>query len=184
MNKREVILSEALKEFSSNDYKNASVNRIIEHAKTSKGNFYHYFKNKEDLYITLLKEAWTKKTEFMCIDEGNDLFSFLQKQVLAGIRFSKENPEYYRLSRRFANEKNTKLYNRVLSEIGAEYNIGNFKYDAAAIHDDLPENFVNSFMSLIINNMNELIDENDDLLEIEKKLHLLIKILKNGLEKK
>jgi TetR/AcrR family transcriptional regulator len=190
MNKRETILEVALTEFSRNDFENASVNKIIKDANTSKGNFYHYFSSKEELYIALLKDAWRKKLEFMNITDENDIFAFLQKQVLAGIKFSKENPEYYQLSRRFAKEKNTNIYNRVLSEITSEYNddrlnfITEIKYDSSTISDEFPKEFVDNFILFVLNYINELIEENDDISKIEEKLLLIIKVLKNGLEQK
>ncbi|SCP96208.1 TetR/AcrR family transcriptional regulator [Anaerobium acetethylicum] len=190
MNKREAILEAALTEFSSNDFENASVNNIIKEANTSKGNFYHYFSNKEELYIALLKEAMRKKAEFMNIADENDIFVFLEKQVLAGIRFSRENPEYYQLSRRFAKEKNTKIYNRVLEEITNEYNNESFnsitemKYDRTIFSNEFPEEFIGNFIQMVLNNINELIEENDDIPKIEEKLLLIIKVLKNGLEQK
>lgn len=190
MNKREAILEAALTEFSSNDFENASVNKIIKDANTSKGNFYHYFSNKEELYIVLLKEAWQKKAEFMNITDENDIFVLLEKQVLAGIRFSRENPEYYQLSRRFATEKNTNIYNRVLEEIASERNdqrlnsITKMKYDRSTISDEFPKEFIDNFILLVLNNINELIEEDDNISEIEEKLHFIIKVLKNGLERK
>lgn len=189
MNKREAILEAALIEFSSNDFENASVNKIIKDANTSKGNFYHYFSNKEELYIALLKEAWRKKAEFMYITDENDIFVFLEKQVLAGIRFSRENPEYYQLSRRFAKEKNTNIYNRVLEEITCESSnklnsMTEMKYDRSAISDEFSKEFIDNFILFVLNNINELIEENDDIPKIEEKLLLIIKVLKNGLEQK
>lgn len=188
MNKREAILEAALTEFSENDFENASVNKIIKDANTSKGNFYHYFSNKEELYIALLKEAWRKKAKFMEVIDENDIFVFLKKQVLAGIMFSRENPEYYQLSRRFAREKNTNIYNRVLAEITCECNnerlntITKIKYDRSTISDVFPKEFVDSYIQLVLNNINELIEENDDIYRIEEKLLLIIKVIKNGLE--
>lgn len=190
MNKRETILSVALTEFSRNDFENTSVNKIIKDANTSKGNFYHYFSNKEELYIALLKEAWQKKMEFMNITDENNIFIVLQKQVMAGIKFAKENPEYYQLSRRFAKEKNLNIYNRVLAEIANEYDkeninlISQVKYDESMINNEFPREFVDKLVSFVINNINELIDEKDDISKIEEKLLLIIKVLKNGLEQK
>ena len=190
MNKRETILEVALTEFSRHDFENASVNKIIKDANTSKGNFYHYFSNKEELYIALLKEAWRKKIEFMNSTDENDIFEFLHKQVLSGIKFSKENPEYYQLSRRFAKEKNTNLYNRVLEEITSECNheklnyMTEMKYDRSTISDKFPKEFVNNFIIVVLNNINELIEENNDIVKMEENLHLIIEVLKNGLEQK
>lgn len=190
MNKRESILEAALAEFSSNDFENASVNKIIKDANTSKGNFYHYFRNKEELYIALLKEAWRKKAEFMNITDEKDIFVFLEKQVLAGIRFSRENPEYYQLSRRFSTEKNPNIYNRLLEEIACECNnerlisITEIKYDRSNISDEFPKEFIDHFILFVLNNINQLIVANDDISKVEEKLHLIIKVLKNGIEQK
>jgi len=190
MNKRETILSVALTEFSINDFENASVNKIIKDANTSKGNFYHYFNNKEELYIALLKEAWRKKIEFMSITDENNIFVVIQKQVIAGIKFSKENPEYYQLSRRFAKEKNTNIYNRVLAAITNECDkesinsISQIKYDMSNISDEFPKEFVDKLLMFIFNNINELFDDSDDISKMEEKLLLIIKVLKNGLEQK
>ncbi len=190
MNKRETILSVALTEFSINDFENASVNKIIKDANTSKGNFYHYFNNKEELYIALLKEAWRKKMEFMSITDENNIFVVIQKQVIAGIKFSKENPEFYQLSRRFAKEKNTNIYNRVLAAITNECDkesinsISQIKYDMSNISDEFPKEFVDKLLIFIFNNINELFDDSDDISKMEEKLLLIIKVLKNGLEQK
>lgn len=190
MNKSDTILKVALTEFSNNDFENASINKIIKDANTSKGNFYHYFDNKEELYITLVKEAWQKKMEFMSITNESSIFILLQKQVMAGIKFSKENPEYYQLSRRFAKETNKNIYNRVLSEIANEFanentnSISPINYDSSMISNEFPKEFVDKFFSFIFNNINDLIDDNDDLSKIEEELLLIIKVLKNGLEQK
>lgn len=190
MNKRDTILKVALTEFSNNDFENASINKIIKDANTSKGNFYHYFDNKEELYITLVKEAWQKKMEFMSITNESSIFILLQKQVMAGIKFSRENPEYYQLSRRFAKETNKNIYNRVLSEIANEFanentnSISPINYDSSMISNEFPKEFVDKLFSFIFNNINDLIDDNDDLSKIEEELLLIIKVLKNGLEQK
>lgn len=188
MNKKEAILAQALIEFSKNDYENASVNKIIKAANTSKGNFYHYFGNKEELYIALLKEAWHKKAEFMNVIEEDDIFVHLEKQVLAGITFSKENPEYYQLSRRFSKERNTPLYNRVLEEIAHDCNneklvaITDKSYDRSNINPQFPDTFVDNLVVFVLNNINQLIEEDDDIATIEQKLLLIMKVLRNGLE--
>lgn len=186
MNKREAILNAALTEFSMNDFENASVNKIIQMANTSKGNFYHYFKNKEELYIVLMKEAWLKKMEFMSVKSEGDFFDFLQKQMLAGIKFSRENPEYFKLSRRFASEKNKKVYNKVLDEIRNNNKNSEFikipvlEYEKNSIKNEFPIEFFNKFILLILNNINEMIEETEDLVTIEEKLNLIITVLKKG----
>ena len=92
MTKRELILEEALSEFCENDYKNASVNQIIAKAGSSKGTFYYYFKDKEDLYITLVKEAFQKKMKVLSSIHTDDFFEFLMWHAKSGIAFSTEYP--------------------------------------------------------------------------------------------
>lgn len=50
------ILDAALDEFSSNHYHEASINQIIQTADISRGSFYQYFEDKEDLYFFMISE--------------------------------------------------------------------------------------------------------------------------------
>ena len=53
--KRDAFLELAIDEFAKNDYKNASISRIVEKAGIAKGSFYQYFENKADLYLYLIQ---------------------------------------------------------------------------------------------------------------------------------
>lgn len=55
--KQEAILAAAADEFAEHGYRAASLNRIIERARTSKGSFYYYFDDKADLLRTVLERA-------------------------------------------------------------------------------------------------------------------------------
>lgn len=52
---QQVILQAALEEFASRGFHAASINRVIEAARISKGSMYYYFDGKEDLYAYLLQ---------------------------------------------------------------------------------------------------------------------------------
>jgi AcrR family transcriptional regulator len=56
--KREHILEVAAGEFVSHGYRGASLNHIIESLGLSKGAFYYYFDDKEDLFATVVQSAW------------------------------------------------------------------------------------------------------------------------------
>lgn len=56
-NTRERILRTAAAHFAFRGYAGTSIDEIVETAKTSKTTLYHYFKNKELLYTTLLDET-------------------------------------------------------------------------------------------------------------------------------
>ncbi|MDP3045616.1 MAG: TetR/AcrR family transcriptional regulator, partial [Bacillota bacterium] len=51
---KEPIVEAAMDEFAKQDFFSASLNRIIQNAGISKGSMYHYFHNKEDLYLYIL----------------------------------------------------------------------------------------------------------------------------------
>jgi AcrR family transcriptional regulator len=54
--KKRTILDAAAEEFAASSFRDASFNRIIEKAGLSKGAMYYYFDDKEDLFLTVVKE--------------------------------------------------------------------------------------------------------------------------------
>ena len=95
------LLDAAETEFYAHGFEHASVRRIMRNAGVSIGNFYNYFKNKEELYYALVGEAYRTFVHFMNQQEHEDgsLFSvdLLQqpdwKQQLPAL-LSKILPEY------------------------------------------------------------------------------------------
>ena len=149
-----------------------------------------------DLYIELMKEAWRKKTDAMHAEynlhanECRDIFEWLKLQVMAGIKFSHKNPELYQLSRRFAKESGNTIYVRVMEEIQKEQeqqkDADSLKgiFQMMDIRDDIPKDFALEFISFLMNNINDMMKENDDINDMEKKIRMTIEILKNGLSQK
>ncbi|MBU5316597.1 TetR/AcrR family transcriptional regulator [Clostridium bornimense] len=77
--KRNKIIKCAKKEFSKYNFYDASINRIIKEANISRGSFYQYFENKEDLFIYLLGEFRDRilsDLEHKIIDIDCDIFQF------------------------------------------------------------------------------------------------------------
>lgn len=54
--KKDIIESAAVKEFSTYTYDQVSINRIIQDINMPRGSFYLYFENKEDLYLYIIKK--------------------------------------------------------------------------------------------------------------------------------
>ena len=76
-NKKNMIMEAAKREFSEVPFHEASINHIIKEAGISRGSFYMYFENKEDLYMTLVEHQVER--HFMFIfqvlrDNNGDLF--------------------------------------------------------------------------------------------------------------
>ncbi|GKU23698.1 TetR/AcrR family transcriptional regulator [Clostridium folliculivorans] len=59
--KQNKIKDSALAEFSENQFHEASINQIIKIAGISRGSFYQYFEDKEDLYFYLIKDFLESK---------------------------------------------------------------------------------------------------------------------------
>ncbi len=66
--KKTRIIEAAIKEFSAQLYEKASINQIIKEADISRGSFYQYFEDKEDLYFFLI-ETVVKNTSYNFLKE-------------------------------------------------------------------------------------------------------------------
>lgn len=62
---REKIMSAALQEFGEKSYAEASINAICAAEGISKGNVYHYYKNKEALYLACVSACFQKMQDYL-----------------------------------------------------------------------------------------------------------------------
>lgn len=80
--KRNRLIYAATEEFSEKSLNQASINMIIKKASVSRGSFYQYFENKEDLFFYIMKLVKTD-SERLFIDEikkaDGDLFTGVRK---------------------------------------------------------------------------------------------------------
>lgn len=78
--KQNKIIAVSKKEFSEHNFYGASINRIIKEAGISRGSFYQYFENKEDLFIYILDEYKYRMLESFSKnikEKKYDIFEFL-----------------------------------------------------------------------------------------------------------
>lgn len=92
---RQRIIDAALREFSAKGYDVASVNTLCEEKDISKGIIYHYFKDKNELYLLLVADCFEKLTAYLRAAEGG--FGRTVEERLGGyfdarLRFFAENP--------------------------------------------------------------------------------------------
>lgn len=66
--RRRAIMEAAAKELAARGYEGASLNRILEQAKLSKGAAYYYFDGKEDLLATMFFYLWERLSEELNLD--------------------------------------------------------------------------------------------------------------------
>ncbi len=97
---RRKIIDSALQEFSEKTYSEASLNTICKLGNISKGIIYHYFKDKDELYLICIKECFDSLTSFLSkevIADEKDIKKSLQKYFEARIAFFSKNPLYLNL---------------------------------------------------------------------------------------
>lgn len=109
--KREKILVEVMVEFRDYAYDVASINRIVERSGISKGSFYQYFEDKEDVYFYLLQIIGEKKLQYLgpTIATLTEIgfYEALRKIYEAGIKFGLENPDYLTIGNRMMRDGGT-----------------------------------------------------------------------------
>ena len=102
--KRQTLIDLALNEFADNDFRSASISRIVARAGIAKGSFYQYFADKQDLYSYLFQLGAEQKVAFLSEapppDPEMDLFAYLswvfQRRVLFDLRYPRFSKLTYR----------------------------------------------------------------------------------------
>ncbi|MFA9396821.1 MAG: TetR/AcrR family transcriptional regulator [Clostridiaceae bacterium] len=122
------VIQAALDEFITNDYEKASLNTIIKVSGISKGTFYYHFKNKEALYIYLLKSGveakWSYINSQIAEDGDNfdasDIFDKFLYQARQASGFAVKYPKYFKLNQMFSKEKSNPIYGVALEVLGGD----------------------------------------------------------------
>lgn len=90
------ILMHASAEFAEHGYHGASVNRICEKGKVSKGLMYHYYKEKDDLYLSCIKMCFSRIGAFILAELDKDSITvdeFFDRRAT----YFEEHPVHYYL---------------------------------------------------------------------------------------
>lgn len=98
--KRLRIIAVALAEFAEKGYAKASVNTIVKEVGIAKGSLYQYFESKETLFFYLFDEftVLVKRAVKEAAQTGGEgFFEQVRAVFLAGVRFIRQHPAYYRL---------------------------------------------------------------------------------------
>jgi AcrR family transcriptional regulator len=93
-----LILDSAMKLFLEEGYKNLTIRRLAEKIEYSPATIYLYFKDKDEIFLTLQKMAFQEFYEFQ--SSGQNIEDPLKRLLVQGkeyLRFAIENPGYYEL---------------------------------------------------------------------------------------
>lgn len=97
---RQKIMDAALKEFGEKSYVEASLNTICKEGEISKGIIYHYFRDKDELFLACVKECFDALTTYLreqvSTDEG-EVEQVLKQYFDRRMVFFDQNPAYLKL---------------------------------------------------------------------------------------
>lgn len=97
---RRKIIDSALQEFSEKSYGEASLNTVCAAGNISKGIIYHYFKDKDELYLICVKECFDALTQYLSgvtIGNGMPVEAALENYFDTRIAFFEAHPLYLKL---------------------------------------------------------------------------------------
>ena len=188
----EALFNMAVREFIAFGYEQASINRILNDAGMSKGQFYYHFKTKEGLYLALTDVLIAKKVAFMAEvmnpeDFQQDIFTIFKIQIQYGIQFAQTYPVINQFADSFLKEKGNQIYETALARHNFENNDAINMLVEAAYHkgefrEDLPLPFVKKSIGYLFTNFADLIDLNSAD-EAQENLNYLVDFLRAGLGK-
>ncbi len=171
--KKQNILNAARNEFSKVSFSESSINKIIKEAGISRGSFYMYFIDKEDLYETVIENQLKKNFKFLkdeLVKNNGDIF-----KTYVNI--------YEILLKKVSKNKTNNFNKHILLNM-------NFKSDNLFIRKNKVQykKNIEEFISLI-NTNNYKLEDKEELLDIIDMLtllliHSLVKSLKNPSEVK
>lgn len=94
--KRKVIIDAAIEEFAEYGLENASTNRIVANSGISKGSFYQYFEDKQDVFMYLLTILEHEKMEYFKgkhpPSANMDTFGYFRWMIKEGMEFNSAYP--------------------------------------------------------------------------------------------
>ena len=94
--KRETIINAAVDEFAQYGLENASTNRIVENSGISKGSFYQYFEDKQDVFMYLLSVLEREKMGYYNgrhpPSSNMDTFEYFRWMIKTGMEFNSAYP--------------------------------------------------------------------------------------------
>jgi AcrR family transcriptional regulator len=99
--KKQKIFDAAVDEFSQRRFSEASINQIVKNAEISRGSFYQYFKNKEDLYLYVLQQIGKEKLDILNrvgeLKPDADFFEGFMYMFRSALEWSRTKPRYYKI---------------------------------------------------------------------------------------
>lgn len=125
------IIDNSMNEFAKYSYEEASINRICTDNSMTKGQLYHYFKSKEELYLSCLKKVYDEIEEFhkTRIVLNSELEKSIETYFDIRFQFFKEYPVYSQVFFQTINRKSKDLKDEIslITKPFRDFNVQYFK---------------------------------------------------------
>lgn len=99
----------ALTEFAAHSFRDASLNDILKAAGMNKGSFYYRFRDKTELYLTLLYRVGAEKVRLFQEQDvsrtSNGFFDEFRNMAIIGLKLAKKDARFVVFSRRILQEE-------------------------------------------------------------------------------
>ena len=126
--KQQRILATAVDEFASHGFRQASINRMVQHLGIAKGSMFQYFGTKEGLFKVVFDHAveLVRHTlrQVKQTTAESDFFERLRQSLIAGIHFIDRHPKIYRIYLKMVFQEDFPLRAEFLQQVhlfSAEY---------------------------------------------------------------
>ncbi len=111
----------AVEEFSDRGYRGASINSLVQHLGIAKGSIFQYFGDKKGLFLFVFGHAMEMVKKYLRTvrrqTEAEDVFTRLQKTMMAGVIFINKHPRLYSLYLKMLFEKDMPMRDELLSSL-------------------------------------------------------------------
>lgn len=172
------IIESALQEFNDKSYEKASMNHICQIGNISKGIIYHYFKDKDELYLECVGICFEKMMEHYATRDEYNMEIYMQYRIsffkeyphLRGIFFNTllRTPQHLKrevaIIKKDFNELNLKVFKNALNHVQLRENI---TYQTALEYYNIMQNSFNDYFCQKIEegiDFDEIIHQHEELL--------------------
>lgn len=129
---KDKIINAAIVEFGTKNYENASLNTICNDNNISKGLIYHYFKNKDELFLECVRICFHELIKYLSVNNitKGDFQEVIKEYVSLRYDFFQQNPQYSNLFFQTVLQPpvHLRLEIKELRRDFDEFNLNNYRY--------------------------------------------------------
>lgn len=186
------ILNAALEEFALHDYEHVNIQNIVKNAQISRGSFYQYFSDLDDLFMYLVDVIATEKKTYLnqhvSFTDDTPFLDRLREFYRLGYQFAVDNPLIYRAGKHMvrpaANSTNEtmlieqqSLMTYYKAEIQKDIHKGLIRAD---VDIEMLINVFTLFLDELL--QTHFIEQRLSQKEVDQRFKRFIKLLKKGIE--